>query len=248
MRRRMCMFLALVQILSFGLPACATLDQQSTTEPITEPTTEPIPMDDLICVVQVFDALAGINPDLGLQRYEYYAILEKGVEPLDEEMARAIDPKLVDTDRREQGTIFGNEGTNRWYTRLIYAPQVENFHSEQFRYRNIPWLPTEWGEHIRIYYSCWDAGKTDLRITPDVEAAMRQSAYGLFTKDLEIYDIGNEEVCMLLGFMTVSNDGRILVEVQSQGLYLPMPDGSLQLLIELPHSMNTVSYFWFPPQ
>ena len=239
-------------ICAIVLSGCVRPVTEPTTEPAAEPTTAPtaepasesIPMEDLVCVVQIHNILAGINYGLGLPHYEYYAIRDSGVEIIDEETAGAFDRRLVDSDLRESGNRFGNEGTKRWFAQLMYAPRVENYDSERYMYRNHYWLPTEFEDNVRIYYSY--RGPAEEKAEPEIEQVMLQAAHTFFTEDLEKYRAGNELAWQLTCFMVTVNGDTVFIEDRDNNLYRPMPDGSLQLLIEMPNTYSRVSYYWFP--
>ena len=50
----------------------------------------------------------------------------------------------------------------------------------------------------------------------------------------------------LTWFMVTANGDTVFIEDRYDNLYRPMPDGSLQLLLEMPDDVTHVSYFWFP--
>jgi hypothetical protein len=159
---------------------------------------------------------------------------------VDVEAVKLIAPEMLDPSRFD----FENEETSSWYAHLMYAPRVENYDSERFMYRNHRWLPTDFGEKVRVYYSY--SGPTEEKAEPEIEKAMLQAAYALFTEDLEKYSAGNEPAWQLTWFMVTANADTFFVEDRDYNLYRPMPDGSLQLLLEMPDNVTAVSRFWFP--
>lgn len=221
---------------------------QPPTEPTTVPTkvqtlpsgVEPISLEGLDCLVEihVFDGSGGGGD---FEPYKYYAIRDSGMEQVAVEAVRLIAPEMLDPSRFD----FENEETSSWFAQLMYAPRVENYDSERFMYRNHRWLPTDFGEKVRVYYSY--SGPTEEKAEPEIEKAMLQAAHALFTEDLEKYTAGNELAWDLTYFTVTANGDTILIEDRDFSLYRPMPDGSLQLLMEMPDDMANVSYFWFPP-
>ena len=224
---------------------CTQPATEPTTEPTTEltlePTIEPISLEGLDCLVEIH-VFAGSGGGNDFEPYKYYAIRDSGMEQVDVETVRLIAPEMLDPSRFD----FENEETNSWFAQLMYAPQVENYDSEGFMYRNDYWVPTDFEEKVRIYYSEWGAG--DSKAEPEIEQVMLQAAYALFTEDLEKYRAGNELAWPLTSFMVTANGDTIFIEDGEDSLYRPMPDGSLQLLMEMPDDMAKVSYFWFPPR
>jgi hypothetical protein len=85
-----------------------------------------------------------------------------------------------------------------------------------------------------------------MKAEPGIEQVMLQTAYALFTEDLEKYSAGNEPAWQLTWFMVTANADTFFVEDRDDNLYRPMPDGSLQLLLEMPDNVTAVSRFWFP--
>lgn len=216
------------------------------TVPPTEPPTlpsgvKPIALEGLECLVQVHTqagSLSGSDRDPNT----YYAIRESGVEQVEVEAVGLIAPEMLDP----AGSDSDNEETSSWFVELMYAPRVENYDSEDFSDRNRPWLPTDFGENVRIYYSRWSHSDRDMKAEPEIEQAMLQGAYALFTEDLEKYSAGNKLAWQLTWFMVTANGDTIFIEDRDDNLYRPMPDSSLQLLIEMPDDVTDISYFWFP--
>lgn len=227
---------------------------EPTTEPTTEQTTvpteaqtlppgvEPISLEGLDCLVEIHNINFGSGGGSDKPLYEYYAIRDSGMEQVDVEAVRLIAPEMLEP----LSSDFDNEETSSWFAQLMYAPQVENYDSERFMYRNHHWLPTDFEEKVRIYYSY--RGPTEEKAEPEIEQAMLQAAYALFTEDLEKYRAGNEPAWALTYFTVTANGDTIFIEDRDDNLYRPMPDGTLQLLMEMPNDMTNVSYFWFPPK
>ena len=220
----------------------ASAPTELTTEIPTSPSgVHPIDLEGLECLVQVHTqagSLSGSDRD----PYTYYAIRESGVEQVDAEEVALIAPEMLDPVSSD----YDNGETSRWFVELMYAPRVENYDSKGFSARNQPWLPTDFGENVRIYYSRWSHSDREMKAESGIEQVMLQTAYALFTEDLEKYSAGNEPAWQLTWFMVTANADTFFVEDRDNNLYRPMPDGSLQLLLEMPDNVTAVSRFWFP--
>lgn len=247
-------------ILAFSLVAATlsgcvltTEPSPSASEPTTESTTEPsqdaLLMEDLICLVQIHNTLVSIGGVKDQPRYEYYAIGKSGVEQVNEETVKGIAPEVLFKNLRK-GPYFGSAGTYQWYIKLMYAPQVEAFESEDFLYRNSSWMPTDLGENFRVYYSYWGPGHANQAppLDPEVTKVMLQAAHFSYTTNPDVILPESGLPQILEDFMVTVNDGRILLEAQAVGLFLPMEDGSLLQVFETDQALISASYFWFPPQ
>ena len=187
------------------------------------------------CVVRV--TYTGFNAILRIP-VEYYAVRGGDAVRVPILMALLAEPEAV------SGSKYEDEVTSQWFVELIYMPRVEMFDGHKFLSRNDPWIPTEFGEKYRIYYENWGGPKIDAG--SDVQAVMQRAAHHFHDGDInKMSSFGSTGERGLTWFIIVSDGERILVQHQKEALYLPMADGSFQLLMECPQG-GQFDYFWFP--
>jgi len=143
------------------------------------------------------------------------------------------------------GSKYDDEVTTQWFVELIYMPRVELFDSGEFLGRHYSWLPTDFSESHRVYYHRWAGPKRN----PDDEtlAVMRQAAQTLHSGSRNTWSsmVNATGERTLTWFIFVSNGDSLLVQHREGGLYLPMEDGTFQLLMECPQG-GQFDYYWFP--
>ena len=137
------------------------------TAPPTKPETlpsgvKPIDLEGLECLIQVHTqagSLSGSDRDPNT----YYAIRESGVEQVDVEAVKYIAPEMLDPESFDSD----NEETSSWFVELMYAPRVENYDSEGFSGRDDPWVPTDFGENVRIILAGLSMGAATVLMSTD---------------------------------------------------------------------------------
>lgn len=253
--------LLLILAIAVAVFGCGTLEPEPTQEltempteeptvlPTEEPGVEAIPLEGLECLVRIWMP-AGSGGGADVSPYVYYAIRENGVEEVDVEAVKQVAPEMV-IGEGYGSHGFVNEGVTQWFAQLIYMPRVELFDGSRFARRNDPWLPTEFGENIRIYYRVWSG--EDREAGPEIESVMLQAAYAFHDGDPEKW-IGrgggpdDDFSRILTSFLLTYNAETLFVENREDNLYRPMEDGTFQLVMEMPDESSYITYYWFPPK
>ena len=193
------------------------------------------------CVVRVDTGLYGLGN--GLEPNEYYVIRDGAAEQVPLWVVELIAPEAVSCGR------FEDEVTTWWHAQLIYVPRVGLFDSKLFLGRNRPWITTDFGENYRIYYR--HSGGPQVEAWEEIHSGMQQAAQFFHDGDPnEFISGGYDSPDRILTSFTVVSDGEsILIMRQWEDLYLVMPDGTFQLVLQLPELGDIdFDYFWFPPK
>lgn len=173
--------------------------------------------------------------------FVFYVIRDGVAEPISQEQAKEIAPEAISASFYDEA-----EETVRWFAQLIYVPKAEDFDADNFTYRRESWLATDYGEQFRVYYSRWSGAQRDVH----------ERATEVMLRGVYFFHDGNPDqwfgrdysngTRILTSFTVISNGDALLVSRQEENaVYVPLEDGSFQLLLECPAN-SELEYVWFP--
>lgn len=187
------------------------------------------------CVVRV--SFTGLNNIFHIP-FEYYAVRDTDTVRVPYIVAVLAAPEAVTSSEYE------DEETAWWYGEMIFMPRKEMFDESIYVGLQYPWIDTDFSESHRIYYHRWSGAK---RMPDDGQAAVMRQAFHYFhdgdsSDYVSLKPATGEKT--LASFMFVSNGENLLVE-HGRKLYMPMDDGTFQLIMECGKT-GRFDYYWFP--